>query len=107
MPSRGRERELIIPALRAAAARPGGYISTADLIPELEVQFQPDGKDAQILSNRHDTHFSQKVRNLISHKACSTSMFSKGYAEYTGDGIRVTDFSIKCLTSNNEPCIRV
>jgi len=31
------------------------------------------------------------VRNLISHKDSSTSMFSRGYAEYTGDGIRIND----------------
>ena len=91
MPARVRERELIIPALRPAAARHGGYISTSDLIVELEAQFQPEGQDAEILANRHDTYFSQEVRNLISHKDSSTSMFSRGYAEYTGDGIRIND----------------
>jgi hypothetical protein len=91
MAGRIRERDLIIPALRAAAARPGGYISTADLIQVLEDEFQPDGRDAEILDGRQDSHFSQKVRNLISHRDSSTSMFKKGYAEYTGDGIRITD----------------
>jgi hypothetical protein len=69
----------------------GGYVSTADLITDLEAEFQPEGQDAQILDGRHDTYFSQKVRNLVSHRETSTSMFRKGYAEYTGDGIRITD----------------
>ena len=43
------------------------------------------------LADRHDSHFSQKVRNLISHRDTRTSMFTRGYAEYTGDGIRITD----------------
>jgi hypothetical protein len=91
MPGRVRERELIVPALRSAAARSGGYISTSDLIVVLEEEFEPEGQDAEILANRHDTYFSQKVRNLISHKDNATSMFTKGYAVYTGDGIRITD----------------
>lgn len=91
MAGRIRERELIIPALRAAASRPDGYISTAQLIRELEEQFQPEGEDAEILDGRQDTHLSQKVRNLISHRDTSTSMFRKGYAKYTRDGIRITE----------------
>jgi len=90
MAGRIRERELVIPALRCAMVR-GGYVSTADLITDLEAEFQPEGQDAQILDGRHDTYFSQKVRNLVSHRETSTSMFRKGYAEYTGDGIRITD----------------
>jgi len=90
MAGRIRERDLVIPALRAAAAR-GGYISTADLISDLEAEFQPDGQDAQILDGRQDTYFSQKVRNLVSHRDTSTSMCKKGYADYTGDGLRITD----------------
>lgn len=91
MPGRIRERDLVIPALRAAASRPGGYISTTDLIAVLEEEFQPEGRDAEILHDRNDTHFSQKVRNLVSHRDTSTSMFTKGYAEYTGDGILITE----------------
>lgn len=90
MAGRIRERDLVIPALRAAASS-GGYIATSDLITELEAEFQPDGQDAQLLDGRQDTYFSQKVRNLISHRDTSTSMFRRGYAEYTGEGIRITD----------------
>ena len=91
MPGRIREKDLIIPALQVAAARPNGEVSTADLIDEMETVFEPEGEDAEILEGRHDTKFSQKVRNLVSHRTSSTSMFKRGYAEYTGDGIRITD----------------
>jgi hypothetical protein len=82
---------LVIPALRLAAQRPGGEITTEELVVELADLFQPDGEDAEILDGRHDSKFSQKVRNLISHRATNTSMFTKGYAIYTGDGLRITD----------------
>jgi hypothetical protein len=91
MPVRIAERELIIPTLRAAASRPDGSIATSDLIEVLEDHFQPEGRDAEILDGRNDTHFSQKVRNLVSHRAGSQSMFTLGYADYTGHGVRITD----------------
>lgn len=93
MPARIRERDLIIPALRAAAEHQGGEITTTDLIGVLEAEFQPDGQDAQTLDGRNDTYFSQKVRNLVSHRDTSTSMFSRGYATYDAqaESIKITD----------------
>ena len=93
MAGRIRERDLIIPALRAAAGEPGGEIKTARLIQVLTDEFEPEGRDADILDDRNDTYFSQKVRNLISHRGTSTSMFTKGYAIYQeqAESIRVTD----------------
>jgi hypothetical protein len=90
MPVRLRERDLIIPSLRLAASRPSGEITTAELITALTDMFQPEGEDADILEGRQDTKFSQKVRNLVSHRAGRQTMFSRGYAVYTGDGIRIT-----------------
>jgi hypothetical protein len=88
-----RERDLIIPALRATAASPEGQITTTELIETLIGEFAPDGHDAQIIDGRNDTYFSQKVRNLISHRAASTSMFIKGYADYldASESIRITE----------------
>lgn len=86
-----RERDLAIPALRAAAARPNGHISTTDLIDVLEEEFEPAGDDAKILDGRHDSRFTQIVRNLVSHREASTSIFKRGYAEYVDEGIRITD----------------
>jgi hypothetical protein len=86
-----KEQDLIVPALKAAAAQ-GGFITTAKLIVELEQQFGPTGHDAQILDGRSDTHFSQKVRNLVSHRDASTSMFTRGLAVYDDalQDIRIT-----------------
>ena len=93
MMARIRERDLVIPSLRAAAVSPGGEIATTKLIEVLTDEFQPDGVDAQILEGRNDTHFSQKVRNLVSHRDGNTSMFTKGYATYhsQNESIRITD----------------
>ena len=84
------ERAIVIPALRAAARRPDGYISTSELILELESALRPTGEDAEILRNRADTRFSQIVRNLKSHKQSSTSMFSRGLAIEERNGLRIT-----------------
>jgi metallophosphoesterase superfamily enzyme len=82
MSVRVKERDLIIPALRAAAASPTGELTTTQLIAILTDEFAPDGQDAEIIDGRHDSYFSQKVRNLVSHRTTTTSMFTKGYALY-------------------------
>lgn len=87
------EPDIVIPALRAAAASPGGEITTTALIAKMVDLFQPQGEDAELIEGRADTKFTQKVRNLISHRSGPTSMFSKGYATYhaASESIRVTD----------------
>lgn len=97
-----REKDLVVPALRAAARRPGGYISTSDLIKELEEEFAPEGEDAKILDGRQDSKFSQIVRNLKSHKISSTSMFKKGYAIDEAEGLRITDAGRSFLDQSPE-----
>src|SRR5688572_21265397 len=91
------ETDLTVPSLRLAAERPNGAIATADLIVELTELFQPSGRDAEIIQGRYDTHFSQKVRNMISHRNSPSSFIANGYAEYTGDGIKVTDMGRQLL----------
>jgi hypothetical protein len=55
-----------------------GHITTEELIPQLRDIMKPSGVDLEILSNRSDDKFSQKVRNLKSH-----GTFERlGYAEY-------------------------
>jgi len=96
---RVRESDLVLPTLRLAAARQGGFISTSNLIRELEDLFQPGGADAEILAERSDTYFSQKVRNLISHKRSSNSFIANGYADHDEEreGIQITDAGRKLL----------
>ncbi|MFA5148154.1 MAG: HNH endonuclease [Candidatus Omnitrophota bacterium] len=70
------EKELILPALFLISLRNG--ITTSDLISELENLLQPSGEDTKILEGRKDTKFSQKVRNLVSHR----TLTQLGYATY-------------------------
>jgi len=80
------ERDLIIPTLTAIVEN-DGKIYTSNLIIILRKKLKPKGKDLRILANRSDDHFSQKVRNLISHRTL------KNYANYTAgknrDGLLV------------------
>lgn len=61
------ESDLIIPALRVISEQTSG-ITTAELIDKLRVELRPVGEDVKMLKGRNDDVFSQKVRNLISHK---------------------------------------
>src|SRR5437667_7110475 len=71
------ETDLILPALYVINREP--QVTTSQLIPILEELLNPTGKDAEILKNRRDTHFSQKVRNLVSHR----TLKKLGYATYS------------------------
>lgn len=82
------ESELVLPSLYLMSLCPNGSISTSKLIQELTNIMRPQGIDAQILSNRNDTYFSQKVRNLKSHD----TLTKHGYAVYKG--------GMYCITSN-------
>ena len=64
--SRISKSELVLPALYLINQRPN--IPTSDLIVELTKMLWPSGEDLEILVGRNDTKFSQKVRNLVSHK---------------------------------------
>jgi 5-methylcytosine-specific restriction protein A len=76
------ESELLIPALQIIKDNPG--ISTTGLIKELANEMVLSEKDKEILNNRSDTHFSQKVRNLCrSHR--TTNSFEK-YVDVSNDG---------------------
>lgn len=75
MEHRIEEKTLILPALYLIGENPG--IKTSELIGMLTEYFRPEGEDAKILDGRNDTKFSQKVRNLKSHRD------SNGMAEWT------------------------
>lgn len=85
--SRIAEGELVIPTLELLHDAPNGEMATSDIIAELTEHFNPKDEDAKILYGRHDTKFSQKVRNLKSHK----KLVKLGYAEEINDGFRITD----------------
>jgi hypothetical protein len=80
------EPELIVPTLMLLYESPNGEMKTTDLISSLMHYFLPGGEDTEILDNRNDTKFSQKVRNLKSHKTLEKA----DLAEHTADGFRIT-----------------
>ena len=83
------EKMLILPALYIIDRNEGATTST--LIEELTAVFKPNGEDAKILAGRNDTKFSQKVRNLKSHRDNNdmwryTDISSNGKYTLTEDG---------------------
>lgn len=58
------EPELVLPALEVISV---GGVGTTEIIAALRDRLKPSGADLKILKNRNDDHFSQKVRNLVSH----------------------------------------
>lgn len=61
------ENDLLLPALYEINKH-DGQLTTGQLIKVLTDLMNPTGEDAELLFGRKDTRFSQKVRNLISHK---------------------------------------
>ncbi len=64
--SRYKEREIAIQAV--GIIEEFGELTMGELIEKLTESMKPSGHDIQILANRNDTYFSQKVRNLRSHQ---------------------------------------
>ncbi len=93
------EGDLVMPTLRLLSEESDGFMGTADLIGELEDVFNPSGHDAQIISDRSDTYFTQNVRNLISHRNQQNSFITYGYADYDGRrrGLRITEVGRELL----------
>ena len=69
------EYDLTIPSLKIIANAKYGIV-TQKLIKSLRLALKPNGEDALILANRTDDKFSQKVRNLKSHKTSITQSWS-------------------------------
>lgn len=82
MPHRIPESDLVRPTLQALANSADGFLKTSDLIAAMEAQFDPAGEDAELLDGRSDTKFSQKVRNLVSHREGGGGLETMGYAAY-------------------------
>ena len=76
------EAEIRMAALVALNASDTGSLTTSQLIVILSHFMRPRGHDAEIARDRNDTYFSQKVRNLISHRENSTGLVARGLADY-------------------------
>lgn len=94
------ENDLIIPTLNYLLLHKENGLTTSELIILLSNELEISGHDAEILAGRNDTHFSQKVRNLVSHR----TLENKGLAIYKKlgrDGLhKITDEGEKYLLEN-------
>jgi hypothetical protein len=66
-------------------------MATTDMIAHLTELFAPSGQDDQILEKRRDTYFSQKVRNMISHRDQPSNFIHQGLARYERHGLQISD----------------
>ena len=73
-------------AMKELLKAPGQTLTTSQLILKLTKRLGPVGRDSEIAINRSDTYFSQKVRNLVSHRNQSTGLQSRGLADYDALG---------------------
>ena len=87
------ESEIRMAALVALNASKTGTLATTDLVGDLSAFMNPRGTDAKIARDRNDTYFSQKVRNLISHKDSAKSLMSRDLAVHdaTNETLTITD----------------
>ncbi len=90
------ESELVLPSLYLMTLNMHGSISTTELIRLLTQMLKPKGIDAQILSNRNDSYFSQKVRNLKSHD----TLTKYGYAIYRSGIYIITEKGRELVDKN-------
>ena len=84
------EGEIRMATLVALNASRTGTLTTTDLIGILSAFMNPRGTDADIASYRNDTYFSQKVRNLISHRDNETSLMSHDFVVYEAESETLT-----------------
>lgn len=87
------EGELVLPTLFILSNSKSGEISTSLLIDKLRELLRPSGEDTQKLVGRQDDKFSQKVRNLVSHK----TLEKENYATHTNGVFRISSFGRKYL----------
>jgi hypothetical protein len=78
------EAEIRREVLTELATSKNGTLTISELIDLLETRLAPVGHDAEIIDNRSDTFFSQKVRNTVSHRNNGTGLQACGLAEYDG-----------------------
>ena len=97
MEKRISESELVLPSLYLMCLNKG-RISTTELIERLTHLMKPQGKDAEILENRKDTYFSQKVRNLKSHDTLERD----GFATYDDGEFVITNRGLELVKQNEE-----
>ncbi|HEY3918448.1 MAG TPA: hypothetical protein VGL83_11680 [Stellaceae bacterium] len=89
------EPDLVIPTLELLDSSPNGEMLTTNIILALSARFRPEGEDNEILAKRSDTKFSQKVRNLKSHK----TLVKAGLAIEIYRGFKITPAGKRLVAS--------
>ena len=90
------ERELILPSLYLLEKEDDKELSTTQLITKLRGLLNPEGEDLSDLEGRPDDKFSQKVRNLRSHK----TLEKEGYTIYNEGKFKITVSGKRYLSEN-------
>lgn len=94
------ENDLIIPTLTYLLFNKKNGLKTSQLIALLSDELEISGHDAEILNGRSDTYFSQKVRNLVSHRTLENKRLAT-YERVERDGLhKITDQGEKYLLEN-------
>lgn len=88
------ENELLLPALIAISNKIDG-LTTGELIRELTEKLKPKGRDLEIINGRNDNYFSQKVRNLISHKKINK------YINFQKDRMIINEQGVNYIMDNS------
>ena len=86
------ESEFAVVALRIAADSPHGEVTTTQMKKKIPnyVELTPgDLKQSETRTN--EKMHQQIIGNIVSHWESGGNIIGKGYAEYTGSGIRITD----------------
>ena len=91
------ESDLIVPALAIIGAHPDG-ITTSDLLSALRRELKPKGDDLELLENRSDDRFSQKVRNLKSHD----TLEKKNLAIFVDAKYYITEYGSEFVVGGKE-----
>ncbi len=91
------ESDLIVPALAIIGAHPDG-ITTSDLLSALRRELKPKGDDLELLANRSDDKFSQKVRNLKSHD----TLEKKNLAIFVDAKYYITEYGSEFVVGGKE-----
>lgn len=93
-----REPEARLLALAIAASMPGHQASTTQIKDQLPQWRELTADDLKRSATRaREEHWQQIMGNVISHSPSSTSIFKRGLAERTDDGIKVTEKGLALL----------
>src|SRR5688500_8600030 len=87
------ESDLVLPALSILADAYPNSVATGTLSARLRKVLKPEGDDLTILAGRSDDKFSQKVRNLHSHR----TLVRSGLATYANGGFVITPVGVRFL----------